>query len=596
MQSGRDPLAPRLEPSCATEPIHVPGSIQPHGLLLLLDGESGKLVHWAGNFDWLLGVTPAADRSPEKLLGAPLNELIRSRKLVAGDEAAYVGCILSADGPRLAVQVHRTGRFVAVELQHAGEERGSTPALEQVRAIAAQIASQPGLHDACAAAAEEMRAITGYDRIMIYQFLEDGSGSVIAEARAADASAFVNHRFPSSDIPRQAMELYRRNLIRTIPDVAYSPIPIETAPEEIIDMTHCVLRSVSPVHIQYLKNMDVGASMSVSLLVDGELWGLIACHHQSALGVPVGTQLLADISDLPFAFILSFGQAKDPDWRTPAGGLESGLRRLRSSSEPDRTLRLSAKELKGLVRCGGFALLADGELVADAGRIPAPEQLRALAPLVDTQLEARECYWTDRVSEDLPTAPSIAATAAGVLAVRLDASQPLLALWFRPEQVEEVQWAGDPGHKDEAPDTLAPLSPRRSFATWRETVRGRSRPWMWHEINTVELFRSRAGFTLQRAGLKRLNLQLAEANAGLSALATTDPLTGLPTADCSTNGCASNGSARPARKSLGWSPSMLTISSITTITSASGRDECLKQVAGAIDAARRRLSRRAHRR
>lgn len=529
MQFVPDIVAQVSAPSCASESIHIPGSIQPHGLLLLFDADSSNLTHWAGDFERILGIEPTCGSTAAELLGRPLDELVRPGALLDGSEAIFLGDLRPADRPGVAIQAHRTGRFLAIELQQVPDDGAATPALEHVRAISDCIAGKSTQAEACHAAAQEVRSITGFDRIMIYRFLEDGSGSVIAEARASKVSAYFNHRFPSSDIPSQARELYRRNLLRTIPDVAYSPVPIEPPPHLPVDMSHCVLRSVSPVHIQYLKNMDVGASMSISLLVDDKLWGLIACHHHTARKVPVDAQLLCrHVGTSLSAFILSCGQAEiallDALQRE---AVESALRTLRSSTDPERTLRKSAAELKGLINCGGFALLSNGETVAKAGLIPTAKDLRLLAPLVESHLRGSGSYLTDRLGEVMAGAPQIGTTASGVMAVRLEASQPLLALWFRPEQVEEIDWAGDPGLKEEAAKTFGALTPRRSFATWRETVRGHSRPWMWYESSAADLFQSRANYTLQRHRLKQVNLQLAEANEGLSALATTDPLTGL---------------------------------------------------------------------
>jgi len=580
-------------PSCASEPIQIPGSIQPHGVLLLFDGQTDKLAHWAGDFERLLGSEPSAGRTIEDLLGASLGEALAARLFLHGREAAYVGDLLPPGRARLAALAHRSGDFLVIELQPAGDEGSGLPALEQVRALSDQIAAKPTVAEACNAAAEQVRSITGFDRVMVYRFLEDGSGSVIAEARSADISPFFNHRFPSSDIPPQARELYRRSLIRTISDVAYRPSPLTPPPHLPLDMSHCVLRSVSPVHIQYLKNMKVGASMSVSLLVEGELWGLIACHHHSARPLTVDAQLLCRHVGMSLsAFILSCGQAEMALLdRLQRESVETALRRLRSSGDPDRLLHTSAAELKTLVRCGGFALLDQGELVASAGRVPDGDQLRILAPLVDAHLESRDSYWTDRVAQALPGAVPMPSTASGLMAIRLGAAAPLLAIWFRPELVEEIDWAGDPRPKEAPVEPLAALNPRRSFATWREKVRGRSRPWLWYEIAAVELFQLRAGFILQRHRLEEVNAQLAEANDGLKALAATDPLTGLPNRrlfdermDVEFDHALRHG------QMLGLL--VIDVDHFKQFNDSFGHpagDECLRQIAAAIEATRRSI-------
>ena len=519
------------ERTCDAEPIHIPGSIQPHGLLLLFDASSGKLAHRAGDIDRLLGLKPVKCLSARELLGMPLADLIGAHQLIPGDEPVHVGCIRPKGRGPLAMMAHRTGRFVAVELMETADEGSAASALDRVNTIYRRIAASKTLADACNIAAEQMRSIVGFDSVMVYRFLDDDSGSVIAESRAAHAMAYLGHRFPASDIPCQARDLYRRNLIRVIPDVTYQPATIEPAPSgPPVDMSHCALRSVSPVHIQYLKNMGVGASMSISLMVEGELWGLIACHHYEPRNVRAEAQLLCrQLGTSLSAFILSFQQAETARLGArQTAALDCVLQSMSSSSDPERRLRTSCEELMQLVDCGGFVLIDDDGLVAGAGQFPGAEKLHALSALVEAKLRDRQNYSTDRLGEDLPGTPAIATHASGVLAVRLEAWSPLLALWLRPERVEEIDWAGDPRADSGSPGRLKSLTPRRSFATWRKIVSGRSRPWFRHEIAAVELFQTRVSYAMQRHRLIRANAELSEANAILNKQATTDPLTGLP--------------------------------------------------------------------
>lgn len=594
MRANSQDLVQGSEYTCDAEPIHIPSSIQRHGLLLLLDAESGKLAHWAGDFDRLVGLTPSTGLSARELLGTALDDLIGSCLLNAGDEPVHVGCIRPQGRPSLAIMAHRTGRFVAVELVEAAPEGTAASALDQVRAISHRIAASNTLAEAFDGAAEQVRSITGFDSVMVYRFLDDGAGSVIAESRAAHATSYLGHRFPASDIPRQARDLYRRNLVRAIPDVSGQPAAIEPAPgAPPIDMSQCILRSVSPVHIQYLKNMGVGASMSISLLVDGELWGLIACHHYRPRAVPVESQLLCrHVGTSLSAFVLSFREAENARLAAiQAVALESILHGIRSSSDPERRLRTSAEELKRLIDCGGFVLLADSELIAGAGQFPGADKLRELSPLLEAQLRGRESYSTDRLAEALAAAAATGSDAGGVLAVRVEASRPLLALWLRPEQIEEIEWAGDPRLSRGSPGPAKPLTPRRSFGTWREIVRGRSRPWERRDIDAVELFRTRVGYGIQRHRLKQLNEELSETNALLNTLATTDPLTGL-----------SNRRLFERRLRDEWERALRQNGSLALVAidvdhfkkyndcfGHPAGDECLKRIAGAIGAACRSI-------
>ncbi len=594
MRKDSQPVAKTAPPSCDAEPIHIPGSIQPHGILLLFEAGTEALVHWAGDVQRLLGTEPKSGLSAAELLGAPLSQLIGSRELRVGDEAVHIGYATANGQPALGLMAHRTDRFIAVELQEAAAANGDAASLDQVRAISQMIGSCGTLVAACEAAADLVRSITSFERVMIYQFLDDSSGTVIAESRTSQAAAYLNHRFPASDIPPQARELYRRNLLRAIPDVNYQPAAIEPAlAGPPVDMSHSVLRSVSPVHIQYLRNMDVGASMSVSVIVDGNLWGLIACHHYSAMPVTFETQLLCrHVGTSLAAFARTFQLAEQARLQTlQTAALELVLHGVRSSNDPERRLRTSSDELKCLIGCGGFVLLDDGQLVSGAGEFPEGAQLKALATFVEAQLQGRTHYATDRLSEVFADGAGMASRASGILAVRLQAWRPLLAVWIRPEQIAEIIWAGDPRASADSPEHPKPLTPRHSFASWRELVRGRSRPWLQHEASAVETFRTRMGYAMQRHRLKEANVELNDANSLLKSLATTDPLTGLPNrrlfdqrleAECE----------RVSRRGGSFGVLAIDVDHFKKFNDGFGHpagDECLKLVAGAVKASGRAI-------
>ena len=594
MQTHSQHLVKVRSSSCDAEPIHIPGSIQPHGLLLLFDADTETLAYWAGDADQLLGVTPVVGAASADLIGASVLEMIGSRVLRVGEEAVHIGYTQPRARPALGLMAHRTGRFLAVELQEAVAPAGDASALDQVRAISQRIGGCRTLVDACDAAAELVRSIAGSERVMVYRFLDDASGAVIAESRTPQTTAYLHHRFPASDIPLQARELYRRNLLRAIPDVKYAPALIQPALRgPPVDMSHSVLRSVSPVHIQYLKNMRVGASMSVSLIVDGHLWGLIACHHHNAMPIPFETQLLCrHVGTSLSGFVERSRLAESASVQAlQNAALELVLHGVRSCKDPERRLRTSSEDLKRLINCSGFVLLDDGRLVAGSGEFPEAAHLKALAAFVHLQLRGRPSYCTDRLGEAFEGGAAVVSCASGVLAVRLQAWRPLLAVWFRPEQIEEITWAGDPRASADSPERPKPLTPRHSFASWSERVRGRSRPWLQHEISGAELFRTRMGYAMQRHRLKKLNDEVNEANSLLKSLATTDPLTGLPNrrlfdqrleAECE----------RVARLGGSFGVVAIDVDHFKKYNDAFGHpagDECLKLVAGAINASGRAI-------
>jgi diguanylate cyclase (GGDEF)-like protein len=590
MQITAESLLPPSVRACDEEPIHVPGSIQPHGALLLFDPTSDTLVNWAGDLDRLLGKTPHAGMATTELLGSPLQQLVGPNMLVAGDEPFNGRCLSPANGKRVSLMLHQTGHLVAIELEPAEEETSAAMALERVRRISALIGSAETIDAACHRAAHEVQKITGYEHVMVYRFHDDHSGAVVAEALGGEAPSYLHHRFPASDIPAQARELYRRSLIRVIPDVSYTPVPLQPiADASLTDMSHCGLRSVSPVHIKYLQNMGVGASMSVSLLVGGELWGLLACHDSSARMVPVEAQLLCRHVGTTLSAVIQRERLAEEARRTAfhSSALEQILHDLRSSKDPEGALRSSADALWHLVDSGGFALMSRGEFVVGAGRHPTAETWRQLGPYVDAALASRASFSTEQLGEEVGRPPEAVAIASGVLAIRIEGARPLLAVWTRPEQEEEVRWAGNPLLKDGADDPLKALTPRRSFATWREVVRGRSRAWTWEEKHLVEVFKARTEFMLQRHRLERLNKKLAEANGHLNALATTDPLTGLSNRRQFDERMRTEW-ARCLRKGQGLAVIAIDVDNFKKYNDRFGHiagDECLKQVAQALRSA-----------
>ena len=285
---------------CDREAIQVPGFIQPHGLLLAVDPATDLIGQAAGDAGRLLGRDDLAfgdsllGLTMEEVLGASLVGFLKTGTLFR--EPIYLGTVgpFGDRGP-LAVTAHQTLGVAIVEAQLSLPTAafGATT-LAEIRYMTERVGGAPDLLAACALATGEIRRITDYDRVMVYQFLPDGSGTVIAEQRDEHLRPYLNHRYPAADIPLQARELYRRSMIRVIPDVFYSPEPLapalSPATHQALDMSYCLLRSVSPVHVRYLKNMGVGASMSVSLLLRDELWGLIACHNTTPRIVPYEAQ------------------------------------------------------------------------------------------------------------------------------------------------------------------------------------------------------------------------------------------------------------------------------------------------------------------
>ncbi|MFZ0266359.1 histidine kinase dimerization/phosphoacceptor domain -containing protein [Caulobacter sp.] len=471
--------------SCDREPIHIPGAIQPHGVLLVLDRDTLEIRHAAGDVAGLLGVETWIGTAAGAVLGDALARRIAA-VTASGSGGGFVGALRAADR---AFDVSATFQAdkVLVEIE-PGLEQALTGAqiLAQLETAAAAFERCPGLKTLYDRAALEFRHLTGFDRVMVYRFGEDDAGEVVAESRAPHVQAFLNHRFPASDIPKQARALYMRNLVRVIPDAGYAPAPLLPPMEPLLDMSDCALRSVSPVHLQYLRNMDVTASASVSIVKDGRLWGLIACHHETPRLLPYDIRAACRA--------LAGGLARQIKAKEDAEAYRARLSlrllgddivdALARADNGDLALEEHLRDLRRLADADGVAVFRDDHIEV-AGKLP-PHL--ALAMLRDWVVETASAAGgngvaaTDQAAADVPEAVSFRALASGLMGVVVERSPLLAVLWTRAEQVETVRWAGEPVKATTADGVL---TPRASFDAWTQTVRGRSRPWTVAQTSAV---------------------------------------------------------------------------------------------------------------
>jgi light-regulated signal transduction histidine kinase (bacteriophytochrome) len=459
--------------SCDREPIHIPGAIQPHGVLLVLDRDTLEIRHAAGDVAGLLGVETWIGTTAGAVLGDAIARRIAA-VTASGSGGGFVGALRVGDRA-FDVSASFQADKVLVEVE-PGLDMALTGAqiLAQLESAAAAFERCPGLKTLYDRAALEFRHLTGFDRVMVYRFGEDDAGEVVAESRAPHVQAFLNHRFPASDIPKQARALYVRNLVRVIPDAAYVPAPLLPPMEPLLDMSDCALRSVSPVHLQYLRNMGVTASASVSVVKDGRLWGLIACHHETPRLLPYDIRAACRA--------LAGGLARQIKAKEDAETYHERLR-LRSlgddmihalarADNADLALEEHLRDLQRLAGADGVAVFRD-ERIEVTGKLP---PYPALAMLRDWLVEnaADGVAATDQAPAEIPEAVSFRTLASGLMGVVVERSPLLAVLWTRAEQVETVRWAGEPVKATTADGVL---TPRASFDAWTQTVRGRSRPW-----------------------------------------------------------------------------------------------------------------------
>lgn len=503
--------------NCEDEPIHVPGAIQPHGVLLALDPATHEIAVVSANCGEQLGVpaVEARGRSLVDLLGDEVATEVRRR----WTESAFSEPLIvhlptelagSLAGVEVDITLHRSGDRLVIEVESLGRPRSVLLGYQSARAAMGRLAARTTVRDLAEQLAREVGEMTGFDRVMVYRFDRDWNGEVIAEERRPDLNPFLGLHYPASDIPAQARRLYTVNWTRLIADVDYEPVPLhpvlDPATGAPLDLSYSTLRSVSPIHLEYLRNMGVTASMSISLVLDGELWGLIACHHYSGPHRP-SQDARAAVEFLGQVASQQIAERARSDARERALQRASILGRIsgRAAASNDSVLDtlLEDPELLGLMDASGAVLCFDGR-IRTVGTVPG----RAAATLVAERLlgpEDGSVGYADRLADLVPDLPG-EDLPAGALAVGTLPDRWLV--WFRPEMEHTVDWGGDPHNKELAAteDGTIRLSPRKSFEKWREVVSGRSRPWDEEDADTARDLRSRLNALLLKRSREQIEV------------------------------------------------------------------------------------------
>ncbi len=516
--------------ACDREPIHIPGSIQPHGLLLVLD-PAGLIIQASQNAGNLLG------HSDKSLLGKHLGQflgealarelLTEAERAARKDRPVFVGSAQtnSSSGPqRFNCLAHCSARGLVLELELTSPTESPQTSAHQlstfVESFTFQTESVSNVAELARTTAIAVRELTGFDRVLIYHFEPDGTGIVVGEDGNGRLPALLNHRFPASDIPAQARELYRLSRVRIIPDSSYEPVSLvavagaDTAP---LDMTYCTLRSVSPVHVEYMRNMETAASMSISILRDGKLWGLISCHHREPRHVPFAVRTTCDLTARAFSLRLSaLEYAHDYERRFEVRSLYAKLLAIMADRGDFATsLSEHSDDLLGLVRAQGAAVLTDDQCYL-IGVTPSEQQVRTLAAHLFSTFHD-EVFISDSLSTILPDADNYTSAASGLLAVAVSKLHSSYMMWFRCEVVQTVLWGGNPHKAVETNGGPARLHPRKSFESWSETVRHKALPWEASEIDAARDLRNAiVGIVLRKAEeLAALNEELTRSNKEL---------------------------------------------------------------------------------
>lgn len=490
--------------NCDREAIHIPGTILPHGAMLAVNPDTLQIEQVAGDTLGLLGADAATLVSKDLSTVFTAAQVERLQALLRGSSLSRPRHMLDpllrviTDRP-IDASVHLSKGVLVIEVEDAElADRHAVDPLACVQEMIDGLADASDLQAYCQFAAERVRSVAGYDRVMVYRFMPDDSGWVYAEARRDDLNPYLDLHYPASDIPKQARALYLTSCLRLITEVDYTPAPLLPAVNlrtgMPLDMSFATLRDVSPIHREYLRNMGVDASMSISIVSEGKLWGLIACHHYTPRRLPRHLRAVCELFGSMFSLQLEVRlRAEQLESRLLSrDALSTIMRALAKEDDYAAGLVAQQEQLLSYIVAGGLALrigqsrggvaIRVNSGITSMGDTPDDEQIGALTDWLTHKMQDFEgVYATDRLGEEFPAARAYAGVASGLLAVSVTREPRDFVLWFRPEVVETVRWGGDPNKPVEVGPNGVRLTPRKSFDAWAETARGRATPWSLSE-------------------------------------------------------------------------------------------------------------------
>ena len=516
--------------NCEREPIHIPGSIQPHGILLVLKEPDLTILQASENTKEIIGIK--AETLIDNNLDMLLDELQvkRLKECLLNEELQSFNPIKLSTKTNLKPVafdgiIHRIKGVLILELE-------STTSIEYmpffsfyhyIRTAASKIQESPNLQQLCQNIATEVRHLSGFDRVMVYKFSPDGHGEVIAEDKREDLTTYLGLNYPASDIPQQARKLYCLNWIRLIADVNYQPVPIiptnNPLTNDPIDLSFTGLRSVSPLHIEYLQNMGVGASMSISLMKDQQLWGLVACHHYSPKYISYEARTACKfLGQVMSVELSSKADTENYDYQLKLKSLISRFIEYMSREQNvvDGLLKHYPNLLE-LVSAEGAAVCLENQCRV-IGKTPSLKELSSLIEWIGNNFK-EDVFYTDSLAKLYPEAEKYKDVASGLIGISLSQTQNYYVLCFRPEVVQTVNWAGNPHEPAEITKVMEDgslrLSPRKSFELWKEIVKFKSLPWKECEIEAVQELRNAIiKIVLRQADeLAKLNAALQKSEA-----------------------------------------------------------------------------------
>ncbi|MDQ6812636.1 MAG: ATP-binding protein [Bacteroidota bacterium] len=514
--------------NCEHEPIHIPGSIQPHGFLLGLKIDDLTIDFCSGNsFDFtrqrheqLLG------KSFEVVFGEAETKSLKNY-ISVNDHSYRAPHEIELAGKSFTCTIQTNSNLYIVELEPVSTANLLIADIyQQTKQFTSYIQKAHTLQMLCQSIADETRAITGYDRVMIYRFDEDYNGEIFAESKIESIEPFLGLHYPHTDIPVQARELYIKNLLRLIVDVNYAPVPIYTiddAPNKNLDLGLSSLRSVSPIHIQYLNNMGVGATLTISLMHENRLWGLIACHHYSPKYIRSNTRIAAQLQGHFLTSQITVRQASEEYEvaKKVNKALDQLLSYVFSSNSLSFEKIVQQPELLTVTNATSVIIAID-DTIYSQGRVLPADEIRKLINWLQTY-SSPTGFSTSNLSKLYPDGNKFCNSISGIIFHSLGSGPNNCIIWCRAEALQEVHWAGNPEKaiiKDEKG-----LSPRKSFELWKEVKKCESNQWQKPEViaaanfaNAMQKHVHMMFLSKEELKYRKLSEKLKKANAELENL------------------------------------------------------------------------------
>lgn len=487
---------------CGSIPLHLVNLIQPHGMLLVLDKQELHIVQASANTEYYLGIE--ADDLIDKPLAAflPNQEFTEIKTKISNysspDNIPFnIHFTTTNKTLALTALVHPKEDYILVELEKSpapDQESSFSGLYQRIKHITSRLKGTPTIADASQLFAEEVKKITSFDRVLVYQFDSQWNGIVIAQCKEPDMDDYMDLRFPASDVPKQARDLYFRNPYRLIPTRDYTPVGlipvINPISKRFTDLSDCNLRSVATVHLEYLTNLQVMASMSLPIIIDDKLWGLISCHHKQPKYLNYEVRSALELLSGIFSGHLA---AKEKE---ASMGLRVQLRsihaslleRLYNSQTISEGLLSGETTLLQLLNCSGAAIIHD-YTINTAGLTPNHAEIKALTLWLKRN-NPETFFATDTLPSQYVSSQDYKDIASGLIALAINPDQGDYILCFRPEALQTIKWGGNPNQAIQMEADGKTYHPRNSFATYKETIKHTSAPWLPEELDAAAFLRN----------------------------------------------------------------------------------------------------------